>query len=204
MMHHMRHRIVQHQGRRYSLKLDPVVWDRLEELAQDRGLRLNQLIGEVAGSAIEESNLTNALRNFCMTATLDRLREVERDLEERRFTSQGVPIAVIVDACPAPVLAVSRTQIIQRANLAAQHWMGAEESTLVGKPIANYIQIRCQVPIDKILEEFDNGLHRIFQGRILYLRPGRVVTARVNICPGTFDRDAGSSFLIMVDRAPAP
>jgi predicted DNA-binding ribbon-helix-helix protein len=200
----MRHRIVQHLRRRYSLKLDALLWERLEELAQDRGLRLNQLIGEVASGISEESNLTNALRNFCMTATLTRLRELERELEDRSLTSQGVPIGVIVDACPAPILAVSRSQIIQRANQPAQHWMGAEESTLVGKPIGSYVQIRCQVPLDKILEEFDNGLHRIFQGRILYLRPGRVVTARINICPGTFDRDAGSSFLIMVDRGPGP
>jgi predicted DNA-binding ribbon-helix-helix protein len=202
-MHHMRHRIVQHQGRRYSLKLDPVIWDRLEELAQDRGLRLNQLIGQVAGSRIEESNLTNELRNFCMTATRERLRDLERELEGRNFTSQGVPIGVIVDACPSPVLAVSRNQVIQRANRAAQHWLGVDESTLVGKPIGNYLQVRCQIPLDKILEEFDNGQHLIFQGRILYLRPGRVVTARVNICPGIFDRDAGSSCLIMVDRTPA-
>lgn len=200
----MRHRIVQHLGRRYSLKLDALLWERLEELAQDRGLRLNQLIGEVASGISEEINLTNALRNFCMTATLARLRELERELEERSLTSEGVPLGVIVDACPAPVLAVSRGQIIQRANQVAQRWMGAEEAGLVGKPIGNYFQIRCQIPLDKILEEFDNGLHRVFQGRILYLRPGRVVTARVNICPGTFDRDAGTSFLIIVDRGPAP
>jgi len=199
----MRHRIVQHRGRRYSLKLDPVLWDRLEELAQDRGLRLNQLIGEVASGIAEESSLTNALRNFCLTATMARLHELEREVEERSLTSQGVPIGVIVDACPAPVLAVSRAQIIQRANQAAQHWMGADEAALVGKPIGNYVQIRCQIPLDKILEEFDNGQHRVFQGRILYLRPGRVVTARVNICPGSFDRDLGSAFLIMVDRGPS-
>lgn len=198
----MRHRIVQHQGRRFSIKLDPVVWDRLEELAQDRGLRLNQLVGEIGLGVPPTANLTNALRNFCMAATLDRLQEAERELDERNLTSQGVPIGVIVDACPSPVIAVSRGQVIQRANAAAQHWMGADEAALVGKPLTNYIQVRCQMPLDKILEEFDNGSHRIFQGRILYLRPGRVVTARINLCPGSFDRVGGTSFLIMVDRGP--
>jgi predicted DNA-binding ribbon-helix-helix protein len=198
----MRHRIVQHRGRRFSIKLDPVVWDRLEGLAQDRGLRLNQLVGEIAVGVPPTANLTNALRNFCMTATLDRLQETERELDERSLTSQGVPIGVIVDACPSPVIAVSRAQLIQRTNAAAQHWMGTDEAALVGKPLNNYIQVRCQMPLDKILEEFDNGSHRIFQGRILYLRPGRVVTARVNLCPGSFDRGGGNSFLIMVDRGP--
>jgi predicted DNA-binding ribbon-helix-helix protein len=196
----MRHRIVQFEGRRYSIKLEDIWWQRLEDLAQQQGLRLNQLVGQVAHGATDEGNLTAALRSFCLSTTLDQLHRVERELEERSLTSQGVPLGLIVDACPTPVLMVSHSQAIQRANLPAQQWLGVDAAALVGRIIGHYIQVKAQIPLDKILQEFEAGAHHVYQGRIVYLRPGRVVTARANICPGAIDPVAGSSFLILIDR----
>ena len=59
----MAHRILQHAGRRYSLKLDEIVWETLEELAEDGGLRLNELVARVAQETGGDAGLTNALRN---------------------------------------------------------------------------------------------------------------------------------------------
>jgi predicted DNA-binding ribbon-helix-helix protein len=60
----MRHRIVQFEGRRYSVKLEPIWWERLEDLSQQQGLRLNQLLGQVARGSTEEANLTAEIRSY--------------------------------------------------------------------------------------------------------------------------------------------
>jgi predicted DNA-binding ribbon-helix-helix protein len=198
----MRHRIVQFEGRRYSVKLEPIWWERLEDLSQQQGLRLNQLIGHVARNATEEVNLTAAIRSYCLSRTLEQLNRVEGELEERSLTNQGVPLGLIVDACPSPTLMVSHNQSIQRANQAAVQWLGIDAAALIGRMIGHYIQIKSQIPLDKILQEFENGAHHVYHGRIVYLRPGRVVTARANICPGVIDPVGGSSFLLLVDRGP--
>ena len=55
----MRHRIIQHSGRRYSVKLADAVWENLESLAGEAGLRLNQLVARVAEQAGEANAATN-------------------------------------------------------------------------------------------------------------------------------------------------
>src|SRR5262249_29951211 len=51
----MRHRILQYEGRRYSLKLDTIVWEVLEDLAQQSGRRLNELVARIAEDAGDDA-----------------------------------------------------------------------------------------------------------------------------------------------------
>src|SRR5574338_1277982 len=60
------HRIVQHRGRRYSLKLGADIWEILERSAQRRGKRLNRLIGEIAEACPPGANLSATLRSYCV------------------------------------------------------------------------------------------------------------------------------------------
>ncbi|MCB9949322.1 MAG: ribbon-helix-helix domain-containing protein, partial [Rhodospirillaceae bacterium] len=71
-------RIIQADKRRFSLKLEPVFWDALEEIAAARGIRLNRLVAQVAGEAGASSNLASQLRRFCLT-------EVQRESAEARL-----------------------------------------------------------------------------------------------------------------------
>ena len=195
----MRHRIIQHAGRRFSLKLDDTVWSNLESLADQAGLRLNQLIARVADQAGEGANVTAALRQYCLSQALGRIRDLERLAEDRQLAAGGVPVGLIADACPSPCLVVAGNHEVLRANAAARDWMGTTEEALIGKSVQHYFQIKSSTPLDDIVKRYAAGTLAVFSARIVYVRPGRIVVARANICPGLV-RDGGEiAYLILVD-----
>lgn len=199
----MRHRIIQHAGRRYSVKLSDIVWDNLESLAGEAGLRLNQLVARVAEQAGEGANITAALRQHCLQAALVRIKELERQVEDRRLASEGVPVTLIAEACPAPCLIVSGDHILLRANTAAREWMGSAEDALIGKSVQHYFQIKSNVPLDNIVQRYAAGELGVFPARIVYVRPGRLVVARANICPAHRSGPEDLAYLILVETSRA-
>lgn len=64
-------RILQLDGKRYSLRLEREFWSALEAIARRRKLRLNRLVADIASRRPAESNLSSMLRVYC-------LGEVER------------------------------------------------------------------------------------------------------------------------------
>lgn len=194
----MRHRIIQHSGRRFSVKLDDTVWHSLESLAADSGLRLNQLVAQVADQAGDGANLTGSLRQYCLEEALKRIKELERDAEDRRLTG-GVPVALFAEACPAPCLIVDAGHNVLRANAAAQEWMGTSEEALLGKSVQHYFQIKSATPLDEIVRQYAAGSLSVFSARMVYVRPGRLVVARAKICPGVVGGQGDLAYLILVD-----
>lgn len=195
----MRHRIIQHAGRRYSVKLDDLVWNSLESLAAKADLRLNQLVSRVAERAGEGANITGALRQYCLDEALKRIRELEREAEDRALSGGGVPITLFVEASPAPSLIVGGDHNIRRANAAACEWMGTTEEALIGKSVQHYFQIKAPRPLDEIAGHYEAGGLDVFNARIVYVRPGRLVVARAKICPGIVQGPEDLAYLIMVD-----
>lgn len=195
----MRHRIIQHAGRRFSVKLDDVVWQSLESLAAEGGLRLNQLVAQVADEAGEGANLTGSLRQRCLEEALKRIKELEREAEDRQLAAGGVPIPLFAEASPAPCLIVDSGHKVLRANVAAQEWMGASEEALLGKSVQHYFQIKSTVPLDEIVRRYGAGELKVFTARIVYVRPGRLVVARARICPGVVRAPDDLAYLILVD-----
>lgn len=199
----MRHRIIQHSGRRYSVKLADVVWDNLEALAGEAGLRLNQLVARVAERAGQGANITAALRQHCLEAALLRIKELERQAEDQRLASGGVPVTLIAEACPAPCLIVSGDHLLLRVNPAAREWMGSAEDALIGKSVQHYFQIKSNVPLDDVVQRYAAGELAVFPARIVYVRPGRLVVARANICPAHSGGPDDLAYLILVDTGRA-
>jgi predicted DNA-binding ribbon-helix-helix protein len=197
----MRHRIIQYQGKRYSLKLDEIVWQCLEAAAARAGIRLNQLVATVAREASDESSVTGALRLFCLRQSLERAEQLERELNRLSLASRGVPVNLVAEASPAPCLVVSRGQIILDANPAALAWMSVDGSALIGKSVEHYFQIKATLPLASIVEQFAKGLAKVFQARIVYLRPGRLIMAPANLCPVMTDNPDDFAYLILVDSA---
>lgn len=195
----MRHRIIQHQGRRYSLKLDEIVWQNLEETAAAAGLRLNQLVASVANGTDDELTVTGALRLFCLRRSMERVEQLEGELRQLSLAARGVPVTVIAEACPAPCLVVSQAQTVLHANTAALRWMDVDGAALVGKSVEHYFQIKSAVPLANIVERFGKGETTIFPARIVYLRPGRVIMARANLCPATVSGPDNLAYLILID-----
>jgi len=190
----MAHRILQHAGRRYSLKLDEIVWETLEELAADSDLRLNELVARVAQEAGDGAGLTNALRNYCLRALRQRLAERDAQIKTLTLTSRGVPAALIAQACPTPCFLIGTDQVILDVNEPAEKWMSTPASSLVGKIVDHYLQIKSVPSVDEIVRQFRQGTRRLFAARVLHLRPGRLVMARGNLCPAMIDADRAADF----------
>ena len=190
----MAHRILQHAGRRYSLKLDEIVWETLEELAVDSDLRLNELVARVAQETGDEAGLTNALRNHCLRELRQRLAERDAQIKTLTQTSRGVPAALLAQACPTPCFLIGSDQIIQEANEPAQKWMSTPAAALVGKIVDHYLQIKSVPPVEDIIRQFREGARRLFAARVLHLRPGRLVMARAQLCPAMVDAERPADF----------
>lgn len=198
----VRHRIVQHRGRRYSIKLEDAVWQTLDSIADRLGVRLNQLIGQVASGLSDNSSLTAALRLFCLERSLEKITVLERNLNDRSLISTGVPIASIIEACPSPCLLVRSPDEILRINESGRAWFGADGEALIGKSLGHYLQIRCKPKLQEILEDYSNGGTGTFPARVVYLRPGRLVMAKASLCPALVSTDGKPIYLLMIDTAP--
>src|SRR6185312_9125037 len=190
----MAHRILQHAGRRYSLKLDEIVWETLEELAEEGGLRLNELVARVAQEAGDDAGLTSALRNYCLGELRRRLSQRDAEIKTLTLTSRGVPAALIAQACPTPCFLIGNDQLILETNEPAQKWMSTPGTALAGKIVDHYLQIKSMPPIDEVVRQFRDGARRLFAARVLHLRPGRLVMARAHLCPATIDTDRPQDF----------
>ena len=190
----MAHRILQHAGRRYSLKLDEIVWETLEELAEDGGLRLNELVARVAQETGDDAGLTSALRNYCLGELRRRLSQRDAEVKTLTLTSRGVPAALLAQACPTPCFLIGNDQLILETNEPAQKWMSTPGASLVGKIVDHYLQIKSMPPIDEVVRQFRDGARRLFAARVLHLRPGRLVMAHANLCPATIDADRPQDF----------
>jgi predicted DNA-binding ribbon-helix-helix protein len=190
----MAHRILQHAGRRYSLKLDQVVWETLEELAEDGGLRLNELVARVAQEAGDDAGLTNALRSYCLRELRRRLSQRDAEVKALTLTSRGVPAALLAQACPTPCFLIGADQVILETNEPAQKWMSTPAPALVGKVVDHYLQIKSVPPIEEIVRLFRDGARRLFAARVLHLRPGRLVMARANLCPAMISAERPEDF----------
>ncbi|HEY3916789.1 MAG TPA: ribbon-helix-helix domain-containing protein [Stellaceae bacterium] len=59
-------RILQLDGKRYSLRLEHEFWTALETIASRRKLRLNRLVAAIDAQRAAESNLSSALRVYCL------------------------------------------------------------------------------------------------------------------------------------------
>lgn len=190
----MPHRILQHAGRRYSLKLDQMVWDTLDDIAADAGLRLNELVARVAQDAGDQAGLTSALRNYCLGELRRRLAQRDSEVKMLSVTSRGVPATLLAQACPTPCFLIGGEQRIIDTNGPALQWMSTTDQSLVGKVIDHYLQIKSMPPIEEIVRRFRDGVRKVFAARVLHLRPGRVMMARANLCPAMIDADRPDDF----------
>jgi predicted DNA-binding ribbon-helix-helix protein len=195
----MRHRIIQFAGRRYSLKLDDIVWQSLEELANNSKMRLNELVAKIAAGCDGNDNLTGALRLFCLTEIKARNKQLERDVRSLSLTGQGVPVALLAQACPSPCLVIGGGNLIQFVNEPAQKWMSAQESALVSTNVEHYFQIKSQPPLSEIVRQFADGIRKVFPTRLVHVRPGRLVMARANLCPALVNAGGDVTYFMIIE-----
>ncbi len=199
----IRHRILQSAGRRYSVKLEAAFWRVLEETAALRGVRLNQLVGQLAKSLSLERGLTAALRLFCLDEAINRLRVAEDEIGDLSLAAGATDIAAIIEACPAPCLVISQGRVIQRVNGAFTRWLQARHEDLLGQPVDRFFQIRGHFRLDELWARFGNGYSKPVPAKLAYVAPGRVTVAKAYLCPTAVKGPDDFSCLIMLDQSPA-
>jgi predicted DNA-binding ribbon-helix-helix protein len=169
------HRVVQLDGRRYSLNLERPFWQTLEDIAQSRHLRLNRLIAQIAAGR-GETNLASRVRAYCVAELRQRLI--------RALLSVGpTNIVSLLEYCPFPCLVLSRDQEVLCANAPFMGWFGNEGGPLVGQALRRHFRFRLRGNFDDLWASFVDG--RVFSEdvRLISIAPGRVRAANATIQP---------------------
>jgi len=194
----LRHRILQCDGRRYSLKLEPAFWTSLEAAAKRRNLRLSQLIRDIAAEPAAGSSLSGRLRQFCLEEAESLAFRLESQIESQVPTSDSHDLVGIVAVCPLPCIVVSATGRINRANEAFGRWMNADPKEFLGKPLDHYFQLRLPVPLTGMAAQALKGGARHCSAKIAFVAPGRVVVAKAKICLLGVRNPVDFAYLVMI------
>jgi len=176
------------------------MWEILEELAERSDLRLNELVARVAHDVGDDAGVTRALRLYCLKELRERVRELDAKINVLTLTSRGVPATLFTQACPAPCFLIGHGQLILDVNEPAQKWMLTDRSTLLGKNIQHYLQIKSVPPIGDVLRQFEEGMQQVYAARVLHVRPGRLVMARASLCPAIVDGAENMAYFLIVDE----
>ncbi|MCZ6448505.1 MAG: ribbon-helix-helix domain-containing protein [Alphaproteobacteria bacterium] len=196
----LRHRVLQVDGRRYSVRLEESYWAVLEELAGRRGLRLARIIDEVAAAAKGEASLASALRLRCLGVLGEKLAD---GLKASRAASGAggrytASLENLVTANPAPSLLIAHDGKILLANVAFQNWSGVKAEALVGQPYDWFFQLRLSHGLQETIDRLIHGTEGHRPARISYIAPGRVVVANGVVCLGHYAGPRDFTWTIMI------
>jgi len=165
-------RILQLDGKRYSLRLEHEFWAALEAIASRRKLRLNRLVAEIASRRSGDTNLSSLLRVFC-------LGEMERATAGRSLVLDGASINALIEAAPAPGLLLDADQLVLAANDAFLHWSGVKRALLLRQKLATHFRLQSASSFDGLWSR----PIREEATRIVGIMPGRILAAEAKLVP---------------------
>lgn len=169
-------RILQFDGRRYSLRLEPDFWSALEGIAARRRQRLNRLVAEIAMQRSCGANLSSALRVFC-------LAEVQRGALSRPMPPDRASLLALAESAPLPCLVFGGDQKILALNHAFARWVGLPRERLLGEPMLRHFLF----PTIRSLAEMWAGFPREAAPPqplpLISIEPGRLLTGNAKLSP---------------------
>ncbi len=177
-------RVVQHRGRRYSIRLETAFWKFLEYLAGRQDVRLGRYIAGLAGS-YGGNNLSSYLRVVCML-------EAERSVAEAILDPTRDSLLTLVRDCPSPGVIVSRSRTILGYNTAFAHWLGPGPRVLAGSELTDVLQVRTTLPLNEMWTDMITGVQGTVNAHVLRVSPGRVSASQATIVP--LRSDVGEGF----------
>lgn len=176
--HQPKTRIVQHNKRRYALRLEEAYWRQLESIAERRQIRLGELIASLSHSH-QGINLSSYIRGFCM-------HEAQRDLARYRLTAGAFDLVGLLRGCPAPALLLDHNRLILETNPALQHWIGNQTLLVKQTPFESYFTPRAARPLAETLDLMQQRLLQRAQIQLAYTVPDqatRVINATLTGLP---------------------
>ncbi len=199
----LRQRILQADGRRYSLKLEEPFWDALDAAARERGLKLGRLEAQLAAEGPRQGNLASQLRVFCLAEGERRVRAAAEAAAQAGLVAGATNIETLVELCPAACLVMTRERRIVRVNPAFGRWYGSAYVNLPGKTLDHFFKLRMASSYESAMAAFETGSLQAVKAHLLYVIPGRVVAGAARLMPVARVSASEFSTLIMVDSAPA-
>jgi predicted DNA-binding ribbon-helix-helix protein len=169
-------RILQADGRRYSVRLEPAFWAALEASAERRRLRVNRLVAELAGRLDADGNLASTLRVYC-------LRELQRLAQARTQTADRTSLLALAETAPAACLVLGHDRRIVAANDAFVAWLGRPRDDLVGSPVLRHFRFRGVLAFEERWRELGRQWLLPEAMRIINIEPGRVLAANATLVP---------------------
>ncbi len=191
-------RIVQADGRRYSLRLEPEFWTALERAAKERGVRLGRLVAGIARDAPAGANLASRLRLFCLDVAERRAGHLQESLQEATRSSGDTDVGVLVDSLPIPAIVIGSGGEISHFNSGFGRWFGPGHPQLLGKPFDFFMKLRTQQPFEQIRRAFAERRLAMALGHIMYVSPGRVAAAPCRLVPVQHQPSGAHSCLAML------
>lgn len=162
-------RIVQHRGRRYSIRLEPVFWQSLDALAEQRRIRLGRFVAEHAEN-YSGANFASYLRVICML-------DAQQSLARATLRPSQSSLVDLVAGCTSPGMILSRHRTIIAYNESLEHWLGPAHKPLAGAELTTVMQVRTRRPLNEIWDEMLGGTLARADVNVLHVEPGRVIAA---------------------------
>jgi predicted DNA-binding ribbon-helix-helix protein len=181
-------RIVQHHGRRYSIRLEPIFWQSLDALAEQQGMRLGRFVAAHA-ETYRGANFASYLRVICML-------ETGQSLARATLGPSHGSLLDLVAGCPSPGLVLSRHRTIIAYNEGLENWLGPAHKPLAGAELTSVMQVRTRSPLNDIWESMLSGAQARADINVLHVEPGRVVAAGARLL-ALHEPDEGTFYAVM-------
>jgi predicted DNA-binding ribbon-helix-helix protein len=200
------HRVLQTEGRRFSLKLEQAFWTTLEEEAKREGLVLPRFIQKVSEDLPTDSSLTGFLRLYCLETLRARARPLGSDQGDPVdiFSDQWLRLVSFFISCPSAGLLLGPNQKIISVNPSFEKWSRVRSDSIIGKPIDWHFQIRLPKPVSAVMELFATGAPQVLSARVSYIAPGRIVVANAKVCLAFWRSPDDFVWSVMIDAPTSP
>jgi predicted DNA-binding ribbon-helix-helix protein len=155
-----RARIVQHEGKRFSLRLEEAFWQMLERIARRRQIRLGQMIAQLADQ-YDGVNLSSYIRVYAQA-------EAQREISRQDIILSPFDIVDILRNCPAPGMLIQHNRTIIEANSALLQWLGKNAPTLRLQHFDDIFEPRVSRPLNETMDLLYDGAVKRTQIQIVY------------------------------------
>lgn len=174
-------RILQADGRRFSLRLEPCYWDALAEIAAETATRVSRLVAEIDARRPAGSNLCSTIRAYCLAALQDRILSLSS-------AAGRTNLLQILHSAPTPGLMLGADQTIVAANESFVKWMNVPAEEFMRQPVLRHFRFRAAASADDIWDRLAAPGAKEQKARIIHISPGRVLAGNALIVPISSER----------------
>lgn len=156
-------RILQHNKKRYSLRLEEVFWSQLKSIAQREHKRPGALIAELDRNH-KGPNLSSYVRSFCMN-------DLQRQQLQNSGSGKSINAMDAIKASPASALVLNEDGLIIDTNPALLKWLGDPLPPVINNHFTNLFIPRMSRSFADTLELMQTRNLKRTQMQVVYTRP---------------------------------